>query len=62
MSLDGILHVSIVPHAFNAATFLNYIDGLLDEMNPWPGKNSVLVLDNCGIHKAPEVREMIENR
>lgn len=29
-------------------------------MNPFPGKNSVLIMDNAIIHKSPELREMVE--
>jgi transposase len=31
-------------------------------MNKSPGPNSVIVMDNCRIHKAEEIREMIEAR
>lgn len=30
-------------------------------MNPFPGDRSVLIMDNCAIHKAPVIREMIES-
>lgn len=29
-------------------------------MNPYPRDNSVLVLDNCAIHKSAALREMVE--
>jgi hypothetical protein len=31
-------------------------------MRPYPGPRSVLVLDNCAIHHAEEVRELIEDQ
>lgn len=31
-------------------------------MNPFPGPRSVLVLDNCSIHHADTVRELIEEQ
>jgi hypothetical protein len=31
-------------------------------MNPFPGPNSVIVMDNCRIHKLPYILEMIEQR
>ena len=31
-------------------------------MQPYPAPNSVIVMDNCRIHKAPEIQEMIEER
>lgn len=30
-------------------------------MNPFPGCRSVLVLDNCKIHKSEALREMVED-
>ncbi|KAG8926769.1 hypothetical protein FRC01_008402 [Tulasnella sp. 417] len=62
LSLEGILHLSILPHSFNAASFRLFIDGLLDEMHPYPGPNSVIVMDNASIHKGPGLCEMIEER
>jgi hypothetical protein len=60
--LDGILYVSIIEGSFTTETFTEFIDGLLDKMNPFPGPNSVIVMDNCRIHKADKIRKMIEER
>lgn len=30
--------------------------------NPYPGPRSVLVLDNCNIHHAEEIRELVEDQ
>jgi hypothetical protein len=60
--LDGILYVSIIEGSFTTETFTEFIDGLLDKMNKFPGPNSVIVMDNCRIHKAEAIREMIEER
>ncbi|KAF7361583.1 DDE-3 domain-containing protein [Mycena sanguinolenta] len=62
ISLDGILWVDIVEGSFNSESFEQFIDGLLDRMNPFPGPNSVIVMDNCKIHKAENIRQMIEAR
>lgn len=62
MSLDGILHVDIQKGSYNAQGFRTFIDGLLDEKNPYPLPNSVIVMDNASIHKGPEIREMVEAR
>lgn len=29
-------------------------------MNPFPGERSVLIMDNCAIHRGPIIREMVE--
>ncbi|KAJ7301732.1 hypothetical protein DFH08DRAFT_642256, partial [Mycena albidolilacea] len=60
LSLDGILHVKIVEGSFTAARFYEFIDGLLDHMEPFPGKNSVIVMDNARIQKDPAILELIE--
>ena len=62
MSMDGILSVDIVEGSFDSMKFAHFIDGLLDRMSPYPGPNSVIVMDNCSIHKSPLVIEMIEER
>ncbi|KZV97957.1 hypothetical protein EXIGLDRAFT_562064, partial [Exidia glandulosa HHB12029] len=57
LSLDGVLHTAMVAGSFNGDTFLAFIDTLLARMNPWPAKNSVLVIDNCSIHHVDGVQE-----
>lgn len=58
----GILNVDIVEGSYNTATFARFICGLLDTMNLFPMPNSVVVMDNCRIHKHPEILEMITSR
>ena len=60
LSLDGILTVKIVEGSFTTEWFKQFIDGLLDHMNPFPGPNSVIVMDNCRIHRVQAIRDMIE--
>ncbi|KAE9402785.1 hypothetical protein BT96DRAFT_816035, partial [Gymnopus androsaceus JB14] len=44
----GILTVDMVEGSYNTSRFQCFIDGLLDQMNPWPQPNSVIVMDtNC---------------
>jgi len=62
MSLDGILYVQIVKGSFNYDSFGEFIDGLLDQMNPFTGPNSVILMDNCRIHKQQSVLEKILDR
>lgn len=58
--LDGILTVKILEGSFDSDSFARFIGGLLCHMNPFPGPNSVIVMDNCRIHKSELVREIIE--
>ena len=59
---SGILHCDIIQGSFCTATFSEFIRTLLDNMKPFPASNSVIVLDNCRIHKHPDIQEMIKNR
>lgn len=62
ISINGMLDCMIVEGSFNGERFYSFIEGLLDHMQPFPGPNSVIIMDNCAIHKAPEIRELIESR
>ncbi|KAF8329860.1 hypothetical protein F5887DRAFT_831922, partial [Amanita rubescens] len=48
---DGIIHCEIVEGSFCTTSFQHFINDLLDHMEPYPGPNSVIVMDNCPIHK-----------
>lgn len=62
LSLDGPLYLMAQEGAYNSNDFVSFINGLLDAMNPYPAKNSVIVMDNASIHKAACLRPMIEQR
>ena len=59
---DGIVHCEVVEGSFCAETFQRFISRLLNRMEPFPAPNSVVVMDNCRIHKSPDVVKMIESR
>ncbi|KAF8551744.1 hypothetical protein OG21DRAFT_1417340, partial [Imleria badia] len=59
LSLEGILHCDIVEGSFCMVSFKRFVEGLLDHMQPFPAPNSVIVLDNCQIHKHQEIQELI---
>jgi hypothetical protein len=58
--LDGVLHLDILAGSYNAASFNSFIDTLLDNMNPFLGPNSFIVMDNASIHKSAELQPMIK--
>lgn len=62
LSLDGIIYLDIIARSWTGGDMYEFVDGLLDHMNPWPQKNSVVVMDNASIHKVEGIRELIENR
>jgi len=49
-------------HSFSGEEFRDFVEGVLDRMQPWPMPNSVLVMDNASIHKVPGIQEMVEQR
>ncbi|KIK10988.1 hypothetical protein PISMIDRAFT_123514, partial [Pisolithus microcarpus 441] len=59
---DGIIHCEVVEGSFCTETFTQFIDGLLKNMQPYPAPKSVIVMDNCKIHKHPNIQSMIEAR
>ncbi|KIK91978.1 hypothetical protein PAXRUDRAFT_121250, partial [Paxillus rubicundulus Ve08.2h10] len=60
ISFDGVLHLDVRNESWKGATFYRFIEDLLDNMNPFPECNSVLVMDNASIHHSPKLRELIE--
>lgn len=46
---DQILHCDIVEGAFDSNLFYQFVVRLIDQMQPWPAPNSVIVMDNCRI-------------
>jgi hypothetical protein len=62
MALNGIIHCDIVERAFDTELFYTFISRLLDIMEPFPAPNSVIIMDNCQIHKHPDILELIESK
>jgi len=59
---DGFIYCDIVEGSYNAGLFYRFISNLLNHMCPYPQQNSVIVMDNCRIHKHPEILALIESR
>ncbi|CAD6943634.1 unnamed protein product [Tilletia controversa] len=63
MDENGILTAWCVEGAVDGEKFDYWVEHfLLPKMNPFPGSRSVLVLDNCNIHKDTRVRQKIEDK
>ena len=62
ISLKGFLHCEVVEGSFRADTFALFIQNVLEHMEPFPGPNSVIFMDNCHIHKSPYIQELISAR
>jgi hypothetical protein len=59
---EGIIHCDVVEGSFCTETFMEFIEGLLGKMQPYPAPNSVIVMDNCRIHKHADILKAIEDR
>lgn len=57
-----MIHVKIVEGSFTTSRFYEFIEGLLDKMQPFPLPNSVIIMDNARIHKDPRILDLIEER
>ena len=55
LSLEDVLHLNILNSSFMVASFYNFVNGLLNNMNSFPLYNLVVVMDNVSIHHAAEV-------
>jgi transposase len=62
ITVDGIIYSHIKEGSYNGDQFLEWLDGLLHVMNPYPARHSVLILDNCRIHHVEGVEERCEER
>lgn len=58
LTVDSIIYSHIKMGAYNGDQFLEWLEGLLEVMNPYPAPNSVLILDNCRIHHVESVDEL----
>ena len=60
--MEGILHCDIIEGVFDSNLFYTFISWLLDHMELFPGSNSVIIMDNCHIHKHPAILDLIESQ
>jgi len=62
LTLDGIITHDIIEGSITTTKFIQFLkDQVLPLTNPYPGPRSVLVLDNCQIHHAEEIRALVED-
>lgn len=56
MTSDGVLEYEATTGSINADKFMDSFWGcLIPNMQPFPAKHSILILDNCSIHHAHDV-------
>jgi hypothetical protein len=62
MMINGVLDTLIVEGAVNTALYEQFLFHVIHElMNPFPDEASVLVMDNCSIHRSQGLRDMCNN-
>lgn len=60
LTIDGMVAISVVEGLFTAATFKTFIEeDVLPLCTPYPGKLSVLIMDNAKIHHGEGIAELI---
>jgi transposase len=62
LTSEGIIYSDIKIGSWDGEHFLEFLDGLLEHMNPFPAPRSVLVMDNCSVHHVPDVLERCRAR
>ncbi|EJD00713.1 uncharacterized protein FOMMEDRAFT_44505, partial [Fomitiporia mediterranea MF3/22] len=60
ITIDGIVDCTIIKGSFNTEHFTEFIKSLLDHCQLFPSPRSVIVMDNCTIHKVLKVYRIIK--
>lgn len=60
LSLEGIIYMHVIEDSVDGNLFCNFVRQLVQQMNPYPGPQSVLILDNCAIHHVEEVEDIAQ--
>lgn len=62
ISSDGVMYHELIHSTVNGDIFWDFVRGsLIPNMQPFPNKNSILVMDNCSIHHVQSVKETVES-
>jgi hypothetical protein len=62
LTLDGVLAVTVIQSAVDRPVYEEFLEQLMDRMQPYPLPHSVLIADNAQIHKGGDVNTMAEAR
>ncbi|KAK0219468.1 hypothetical protein EDD85DRAFT_737911, partial [Armillaria nabsnona] len=61
MGLNGYAAARVIPGSVDGDEFLDFIlNDVIPQTNPFPGERSVIIMDNCAIHKTQALREILE--
>ncbi|PBL04473.1 hypothetical protein ARMGADRAFT_891782, partial [Armillaria gallica] len=56
---DGIIAAKVVEGSFDCTKFISYLHESLPLTSPYPGPQSILVLDNARIHHSQEIKNLV---
>lgn len=62
LTVDGVLDVTVVKGSVTGDRYLQFVERVLDQMNPYPNPYSVLLMDNASIHKSDELEQLVTSR
>ncbi|KAF9509002.1 hypothetical protein BS47DRAFT_1302046, partial [Hydnum rufescens UP504] len=62
LGLDGYLSFNIFEGSVTAEKFEKFLCEHVPLMHPYPGPQSVLILDNCSIHHGPLSKHLLRTR
>ncbi|KAJ6548286.1 hypothetical protein B0H10DRAFT_1651243, partial [Mycena sp. CBHHK59/15] len=60
LTTEGIVALDIFEGSVTKEHFLGFLREQAPVLNPYPGKRSVVILDNCAIHHDEDIRTLIE--
>ena len=62
LSQDGLTCYELINGTTNGETFHDFVRGsLIPEIQPFPAKKSVLIMDNCSIHHVARVKDLLQS-
>jgi transposase len=63
LTMDRIITYDVIPGSVTSVRFVKFLRELVIPLtNPYPGPQSVLVLDNCSIHHSKGVQAVVEDK
>ncbi|KAJ6622609.1 hypothetical protein B0H10DRAFT_1728571, partial [Mycena sp. CBHHK59/15] len=60
LTTEGIVALDIFEGSVTKYRFLGFLREQAPIPNPYPGKRSVVILDNCSIHHDEDIHALIE--
>ncbi|KAE9390961.1 hypothetical protein BT96DRAFT_783422, partial [Gymnopus androsaceus JB14] len=62
LGVEGYSATQVVHGSLDGDEFFDFvISDVLPTMNPFPGDRSVIIMDNCQIHKSKALHELVES-